>query len=90
MHAIAQVGFTVDSYSAPESSARRFLMCEAVRLQLHSADDGCPKSLFFKRVVMGDLEHARTKALTQPVKMARDVKSYQVREEVGGGPERGQ
>jgi hypothetical protein len=78
-YSIAQVGFKVDSYSAPESSARRFMMCEAVRLQLHSENDGCPKSLFFKRVVMGDLEHARAKALTQPIKMARDVKSYQVR-----------
>jgi hypothetical protein len=75
----SQVGFPVDSYSAPESSACRFMMCEAVRLQLHSQEEKCPKSLFFKRVVMGDLEHAKLKALTQPVKMARDVKSYQVR-----------
>jgi hypothetical protein len=49
-----------------------------VALQLVSLDAACPRSLFWKRVVMGDLEHARAKAITQPVKMARDVKSYQV------------
>ena len=37
-----------------------------------------PLSVFFKRVVMGDLEHARSKALAQPMKLARDVRSYEV------------
>jgi hypothetical protein len=74
----AAVGVAVKSFDAPERSAVRAMMSEAVRLRLVSDAPECPRSLFYKRVVMGDLEHARVKAATAPIKLARDVKSYQV------------
>ena len=60
------------------------MMSEACRLTLKWADgvDGAggsvPNSVFYKRIVMGDLEHVQLKARTAPLKIARDVKSYAV------------
>ena len=34
-----------------------------------------PSTVFYKKVNLGDLEYARTKSVTQPMKIARDVKS---------------
>jgi fructose-1,6-bisphosphatase/inositol monophosphatase family enzyme len=76
------VGGEVDSYAAPESSAHRYLMSDAVRLVLKprpsSAAAAVPASLFYKRVVLQELEHVKLKARTAPEKIARDVTSYQV------------
>lgn len=69
------------SYSAPERGAVRYLMSEAVRLELKyndDAPDGVPESAFLKRVVMTDLEHVRLKQRSAPEKLSRDVTSYQV------------
>ena len=69
---------TLLRYSAPESTAIRGLMSDAVRLELAWGDPGAagmPSTAFYKRVKLGDLEYARTKAVTQPMKIARDVKS---------------
>ena len=77
-------------YTAPESSVFRGMMSEGCRLELEwdeEADDGSaisaaapplPSSAFYKRVSMGDLQHARAKALAAPLKLARDVRSYSV------------
>ena len=74
------VGAPVAAYAAPEAGAFRGLMSEAVRLLLQP--DGAapppPRSLFYKRVVMGDLPHTRAKAAAAPLKVARDVRSYGV------------
>lgn len=74
------VGARVESYSAPESSAVRYLMSDAVRLKLNglSAEDSCPQTLFYKRVVLRELEHVQLKMQTAPAKILRDVTSYQV------------
>ena len=68
---------TLLRYSAPESTAIRGLMSDAVRLELAWGEPsaGMPSTAFYKRVKLGDLEYARTKAVTQPMKIARDVKS---------------
>ncbi len=68
---------TLLRYSAPESAAIRGLMSDAVRLELAWGEPsaGMPSTAFYKRVKLGDLEYARTKAVTQPMKIARDVKS---------------
>ena len=69
---------TLLRYSAPESTAIRGLMSDAVRLELAWGEPsaaGMPSTAFYKRVKLGDLEYARTKAATQPMKIARDVKS---------------
>lgn len=71
------VGAKVYSYSAPETSAVRYLMSNACRIVL-KAEPPAPQSLFYKRVVMRDLDHMQLKARTAPEKLARDVKSYQV------------
>ena len=84
-------------YSAPESGGVRGLMSEACRLILAWEGGGGevggrgegegggapapPSSAYYKRIVMGDLEHVRLKARTAPMKIARDVRSYEV--EVG-------
>jgi len=81
-------------YSAPESGGVRGLMSEACRLVLEwesrgaeggrveeGAASSLPRSVYYKRIVMGDLEHVRLKARTAPLKIARDVRSYEV--EVG-------
>lgn len=74
--------FKLKGYSAPESAAVRGLMSDACRLELAWEGDmeatGMPSTCFYKRVAMGDLEYARTKATTQPLKIARDVKSASV------------
>lgn len=62
------------SYSAPEEAAARGLMSDGCRLDLvweglSPGHTPPPKSVFYKRVVMGDLEHARLKAKTMPAKV---------------------
>ena len=37
-----------------------------------------PATAFYKKVVLGDLDHARTKAKTAPLKLSRDVGSAAV------------
>ena len=72
----------VTACAAPEEGAFRGMMSDGVRLQLSYAADAAggarPASLFYKRVVMGDLEAARGKARTMPQKLLRDVRSYAV------------
>jgi len=70
-------------FDAPESGAFRGMMSVGCRLQLRWKDDddaggARPRSAFYKRVVMGDLEAVRAKALAAPLKLARDVNSYRV------------
>lgn len=71
--------FKLKGYAAPESSAIRGLMSDACRLELiwdgDASSAGMPSTVFYKKVTLGDLEYARTKAVTQPMKIARDVKS---------------
>jgi 3'-phosphoadenosine 5'-phosphosulfate (PAPS) 3'-phosphatase len=78
---------TVESYSAPEATAVRYLMSDAVRIRIQYANlreievapcQSRPKSLFYKRIVMQDLDHVRLKLETAPEKVARDTTSYQV------------
>jgi len=80
-----QLGGHLQAYVAPEAAAARGMMSDACRLELswaaEDAKDGAatlPSSVYYKRVVMGDLEHARTKAKNAPLKLARDVRSYAV------------
>ena len=61
------------------------MMSDGCRLALEYAEGDAaqrpaayPPSLFYKRVVMGDLAAARTKALAAPKKLRRDVRSYAV------------
>ncbi len=93
--AAASGGPRLAGYSAPESGGVRGLMSEACRLVLawegeigEGKGEGegggvpaPPSSAYYKRIVMGDLEHVRLKARTAPMKIARDVRSYEV--EVG-------
>ena len=77
------VPFKLKGYTAPESSAIRGLMSDACRLELIWEEKdleavGMPSTCFYKRVAMGDLEYARTKAVTQPLKINRDVQSAAV------------
>jgi len=68
-------------YSAPEYDAVRGLMSDACRLNLEWSDDddpALPRSAFYKKVDMGNLEYMRLKQITQPLKIARDSKSYRV------------
>ena len=61
------------SYSAPEAGASRDLMSDVCRLELVWAPatpaSALPASVFYKRVVIGDLAHARMKANTAPQKV---------------------
>ena len=58
------------SYSAPEAGASRDLMSDVCRLELVWAPaSALPASVFYKRVVIGDLAHARMKAKTAPQKV---------------------
>lgn len=70
------------AYAAPESTAVRYLMSDAVRLVLMPAEgvhvDPLPASVFYKRVVMADLAHVWLKAASAPFKIARDMRSYAV------------
>lgn len=75
--------FKLRGYSAPESCAVRGLMSNACRLELcWECEDaeaaGMVSSCFYKVVCLGDLEYARIKAATQPLKIARDVRSAAV------------
>ena len=75
--------FTLAGYVAPEEGAFRGLMSDACRLELHweggdAASGGMPATAFYKKVVLGDLDHARTKAKTAPLKLSRDVGSAAV------------
>ena len=71
-------------YSIPESEAWRGMMSTGGRLNLNwkqpssSNNQSLPSSVFYKRIVMADLTHAKNKLLTAPHKLTRDVKSYQV------------
>ena len=78
-------GLTVSGYSVPESSAWRGMMSNGVRISLEWKDKDTvePKywptsDIFYKRIVMSDLSHARDKLKDAPHKLVRDVKSYQV------------
>ena len=55
------------------------MMSDACRLELvwdgEGSASGMPSTVFYKKVNLGDLEYARTKSVTQPMKIARDVKS---------------
>mmetsp|Transcript_12929 Transcript_12929/g.30503 ORF Transcript_12929/g.30503 Transcript_12929/m.30503 type:complete len:591 (-) Transcript_12929:769-2541(-) len=72
-------------YSVPEEDAWRGLMSTGVRYKL-DWDNNCdsnsssfpPRDVFYKRIDMAHLSHARNKLKTAPHKLVRDVKSYQV------------
>ena len=66
------------AYEAPESSAVRGLMSDAVRLQLKWKDAKLPASVFYKRVDLAALAHMKLKQRTAPMKVARDVNSFYV------------
>merc|ERR1719192_632867 len=70
----------------------RDLMSDVCRLELvwAPATTALPASVFYKRVVIGDLAHARMKAKTAPQKLARDVRSYTVEAEFLGSAACGQ
>ncbi|CAB9527927.1 3'(2'),5'-bisphosphate nucleotidase 1 [Seminavis robusta] len=79
--------WTLKGFAVPESDAVRGLMSNGARLVLDwaSTDDAgssnCkspPSTVFYKRVVMSDLAHARAKLASAPHKVTRDVHSYQV------------
>lgn len=70
-------------YSVPESGAWRGMMSTGGRLLLDwKTNEGdyndLPSSVFYKRIVMADLPHARDKLTSAPHKLIRDVRSYQV------------
>mmetsp|Transcript_25033 Transcript_25033/g.69034 ORF Transcript_25033/g.69034 Transcript_25033/m.69034 type:complete len:852 (-) Transcript_25033:3662-6217(-) len=78
-------------YSVPEDDAWRGLMSNGVRFQLEWEETGNaaeeeeeepsespPSDIFYKRIVMANLDHARDKLKTAPHKLTRDVRSYQV------------
>ncbi|KAL3925423.1 MAG: hypothetical protein SGILL_000429 [Bacillariaceae sp.] len=73
---------TLSSYSVPESHAWRGMMSNGVHISLDWKDreeHPLPTSdIFYKRIVMADLAHARDKLKSAPHKLVRDVKSYQV------------
>ncbi|CDF35054.1 unnamed protein product [Chondrus crispus] len=71
---------SVLAFTADDSTAVRYLMSDACRLQLYYEDQEPtgPESVFLKRIVMKHLEHVKLKARTAPQKLARDVSSYQV------------
>lgn len=77
----AEGDVSLSGYSAPERDAVRGLMSDACRIYFKwsTDDDGrLPRSAFYKKVDMGNLEYMRTKQVTQPLKIARDSKSYAV------------
>lgn len=82
-----ETAYKLVGYSAPEKGSVRGLMSDACRLDFDwqpttaspsPSVPSPPASAFYKRIVMGDLEHARLKARTAPLKLARDTKSYGV------------
>jgi len=71
------------AYAVPESDTARGMMSNGCRLLLEWDTDkkhnrNLPSSVFYKRVVMSDLAHARDKLATAPKKLQRDVTSYKV------------
>jgi len=72
------------SYSVPESGTwRGGLMSTGGRFLLdwkrnEGYDGNLPSSVFYKRIVMADLSHARDKLTSAPHKLIRDVRSYEV------------
>ena len=78
--------WSLTGYGVPESQAVRGLMSNGARLILDwvpksngvSSLPPPPSSVFYKRIVMSDLVHARAKLVTAPHKIIRDVHSYQV------------
>lgn len=68
------------AYSVPDGKAWRGMMSQGGRflLEWEASESELPASLFYKRVVMSDLSHARDKLKNAPHKLIRDVKSYQV------------
>ena len=79
----ADKGPSLKGYSVPESGAWRGLMSTGGRMILDWDNDefyakDLPSSVFYKRVVMSDLAHARDKLKNAPHKLVRDVRSYQV------------
>lgn len=73
------LGGGVGGYVTPEDGAFRGMMSNGCRIELLGGGAGSlPRSLFYKRVVMGDLEAVRLKAATMPAKLQRDVASYAV------------
>lgn len=81
--AIAGAPGRIAAYAAPEATAVRYLMSDAVRLVLTPAEgvhaEPMPASVFYKRVVMADLAHVRLKAASAPFKLARHMRSYAVK-----------
>jgi len=77
-------GCRLKGYTVPEVACVRMMMSTGCRIVLDWNDEerakeaNLPNSVFFKRVVMNDLDHARAKLKTAPHKLARDVRSYQV------------
>lgn len=69
-------------YASPEIDAVRGLMSDACRLTFKWSEAGeklgLPKSAFYKKVDMGNLAYMRTKAITQPLKIGRDSRSYRI------------
>ena len=61
----SNVNAHADTYSSARSSSS-------------SSSSSLPSSCFYKRVDMSSLEHLRYKAVQQPTKVARDVRSYEV------------
>jgi 3'-phosphoadenosine 5'-phosphosulfate (PAPS) 3'-phosphatase len=79
-------GLALVAYSVPEADAWRGMMSNGVRYKLDWEVKNNPSStmtptsdIFYKRIVMADLVHARDKLRIAPHKLVRDVKSYQVR-----------
>lgn len=78
--------WSLKGFGVPESDAVRGLMSNGARLVLDWVPTGAakddkpspPHSVFYKRVVMSDLSHARAKLVSAPHKVLRDVHSYQV------------
>lgn len=82
-------GLSLSGYSVPEADAWRGMMSNGVRYKLNwertdlklptNGKGGLPPSdVFLKRIVMSDLAHARDKLKSEPHKLVRDVRSYQV------------
>lgn len=67
-------------YSVPDEAAARMMMSNGCRIALDWDGDvpDVPATLFYKRIVMSDLGHARAKLKAAPHKLTRDVRSYQV------------
>ena len=81
-HVLEGAKGSLRGYSVPESGAWRGMMSNGCRIMLDWKKDSdstnLPSSVFYKRVVMSDLSHARDKLISAPHKLIRDVRSYQV------------